>query len=935
MWTNRGIVAEKRYREVIGWLSPVAIHYDYERIRRKSYRGSCKWILQVPEILNWLDPASTYSLLWVHGIPGSGKTHASSFFIEHLQKDRVVAYFFCDTKDDRKRDFLGILSTWASQLLEQQPHRLEEVARIYDRGRPANITDVSEALRCLVAPSGDGRNFLVLDGLDECDAHVRKELLMLLEPLLPNAKVLIVSRDEMDIRFGVSRAATSSGLAIFKITADNNGSDFNHMILEEVSKLGLDDSKLEENVAQRLDEGAYGMFLWVRSMIEQLSQQTTHEDVEEALQDLPDGLNETYGRILLRIQDEKKSRRATAEKILQWVVCAIRPLTVTELAIGLAITPGEKVFNPKRHVINPSKTMLDLCAPLVELDETTQCLKIVHASVRDFLLNYSCQSTAPGAFLFNRLATQDYITQVCLTYLSYDRPSVSVTSDKDRSIQNLKRHCQSNLFLEYSSLNWWQHAHYALDFEQNSMRDAISTLVTSEACTVRWLQSLHYLREKHISGFKIGQSQSMELKVERIQEVLGQLVSKLHTSRIQDGGFPELTTWFSHLGQRPWEGFIYNDITVYAYPRIHVAAIFNYVSVIQEEVNNGVSIDELDHVGQTPLIAAARGEAAEAAEFLLQNGANINHQTTSTHASALDETCRGMCSFKLVPILLRFRPDPELARWGSGRKAIHQVVGSFAVHAAEVETAAVIRKLRDYGVNLESTTRDNFTPLHLAVLYHMPPLVQVLLDNGVSPNGSRQYLENGWQTPLHIAYEHEIPSCAPFLIAAGAELSPVAEAGLTPLHYAAKYSSEQALAEVELLVRSGANINAQDRLWYYSPLHYANVKRNLMCSTVLIKAGCRLNLVDCWGKTALHLALEKQWTAGVQILLDAGADVNGLSALNEVDRAWAELQPWWSRIDVAGGQGSLTEATSTSAGRASTLPSLMLSDRGVDEGKAL
>ncbi|KAI4128816.1 MAG: hypothetical protein LQ347_004029 [Umbilicaria vellea] len=895
--------SENRLRKVLAWLSPIATHDDYERIRRNSYPGSCEWILQVPEILDWLNPASSYRLLWVHGIPGSGKTHASSFFIEHLQKSHVVAYFFCDTKDDRKRDLLGILSALASQLLEQQTHQLEEAARLCDRGLSPNVTDVSKALRCLVAPSGDVRHFLVLDGLDECDARVRKELLGFLGSLLPYAKVLIVSRDELDIRAGVSLAATSTELVTFKITADNNGSDINRMILEEVSKLGLDDNKLKEQIAQRLNHGACGMFLWVRLMIEQLSQQTTHEEVEEALQDLPNGLNETYGRILLRIQDEKKSRRVTAEKILKWVVCAIRPLTVTELATGLAIAPGEKTFNPKKRVINPSKIMLDLCAPLVELDESTQCLKIVHASVRDFLLNFN-QPTAPGAFLFDRVATQHFITQVCLTYLSYDRPSVNVTSDIDGSIKNLEHHCQSNLFLEYSCLNWWQHAHYALGFELRGLCDAISTLVTSEVRTVKWLQLLHYLQGKQTAGFKLGNDRSSKLQVERIREELGQLVSKIHASLVHDGGFPELATWFSHLGARPWEGFTCNDVSVYAYPLFHVAACFNYLSVIQQEVNSGVSIDELDHVGQTPLIAAARGEAVQAAEFLLQNGANINHQTTSTHVSALDEVFQGRCSFKLLPILLQFRPNLELARWGCGTKAIHRITHAFTVN--EAETIAAIRKLRDHGVDLESRATDNVTPLHKAVMSGMPRLVQVLLDNGASPNGSSQHLEHGWQTPLHTACEFSQPSscCAPVLIAAGAELSPVNEIGETPLHRAALTNSDL----VQLLVRSGADINAQtDR--GYSPLHYAVERANLAAFTVLVNAGCRLDLTTRRGQTPLTLAIETQFSSAVEILLNAGVDVHGVAAALDTARPWAELQSWWPRLDIAAGTGALMEAT--------------------------
>src|SRR5439155_6045768 len=52
---------------------------------------------------------------------------------------------------------------------------------------------------------------------------------------------------------------------------------------------------------------------------------------------LPSGLPGIYGRMLLQIQD---NRREIAALILRWVVMAIRPLTLTELAVAVKVRPS-------------------------------------------------------------------------------------------------------------------------------------------------------------------------------------------------------------------------------------------------------------------------------------------------------------------------------------------------------------------------------------------------------------------------------------------------------------------------------------------------------------------------------------------------------------------------------------------------------------------
>ena len=172
-------------------------------------------------------------------------------------------------------------------------------------------------------------------------------------------------------------------------------------------------------------------------------------------------------------------------------------------------------------------------------------------------------------------------------------------------------------------------------------------------------------------------------------------------------------------------------------------------------------------------------------------------------------------------------------------------------------------------------------------------------------------------TPLHFAAQaNPDPSVAAYLIELGADLearSSLADGG-TPLHLAAGgwgmrraelflmgrnsigtvglkkivdglHNLEQRgkltgnnLHVVEILLDTGADINALD-LWGASPLHRAAaVASNPDTVELLLSRGARLDAVDSRGWTPLHMAALSNMTHEVvQYLLDHGADFNASS----------------------------------------------------------
>lgn len=96
--------------------------------------------------------------------------------------------------------------------------------------------------------------------------------------------------------------------------------------------------------------------------------------------------------------------------------------------------------------------------------------------------------------------------------------------------------------------------------------------------------------------------------------------------------------------------------------------------------------------------------------------------------------------------------------------------------------------------------------------------------------------------------------------------------GLTadPLHDAAENGQ---LAEVQRLIRSGSNVNAQ-RVNGLTPLHLAASFNHLQTAAALLSAGANPAIAQKHGRTPLHLAAYNGHVAMLRLLLSHGAPIN-------------------------------------------------------------
>jgi hypothetical protein len=146
---------------------------------------------------------------------------ASSTIIEDIntmQKSGLasLAFFYCDFREEKRKDRHGLLSSLLVQLGHQSDSYCEILSKFHSEHINGSQEPKDEALvRCLkemLASPGRAPVYLIVDGLDECsdtsgNPSPRERVLGLLEELvnskLPNLRMCITSRPEADIKLAL------------------------------------------------------------------------------------------------------------------------------------------------------------------------------------------------------------------------------------------------------------------------------------------------------------------------------------------------------------------------------------------------------------------------------------------------------------------------------------------------------------------------------------------------------------------------------------------------------------------------------------------------------------------------------------------------------------------------------------------------------------
>jgi NACHT domain. len=160
----------KDLAEITKWLQPTP--YDCERSEYSRHRashllGTGTWLTSTDVYQQWHSGGD--GLLWIKGIPGSGKSVMAASIIKQLQKEHVpVVYFFFRQIIEANHKPIAALRDWLCQVLNYSPplqvklHQYLKQRRSLDSLSPTDLwSDLKMAL------DGFPRAYCVTDALDE------------------------------------------------------------------------------------------------------------------------------------------------------------------------------------------------------------------------------------------------------------------------------------------------------------------------------------------------------------------------------------------------------------------------------------------------------------------------------------------------------------------------------------------------------------------------------------------------------------------------------------------------------------------------------------------------------------------------------------------------------------------------------------------------
>ncbi len=155
------------------------------------------------------------------------------------------------------------------------------------------------------------------------------------------------------------------------------------------------------------------------------------------------------------------------------------------------------------------------------------------------------------------------------------------------------------------------------------------------------------------------------------------------------------------------------------------------------------------------------------------------------------------------------------------------------------------------GADVNARSSEDGTPLMYACAKGHAALVQMLLAAGADPQ-ARAADENGWPV-IMLAAESGSPEIMARLLEKGADPNATDRFKNTPLMLAALRGHT---GSVELLIKAGARLDAQETRQNNFPLLHAVSRGNAEVAAGLIRAGANVNLADQAGMTALMSCAE-------------------------------------------------------------------------------
>uniref|UniRef100_A0A672JHP8 Serine/threonine-protein phosphatase 6 regulatory ankyrin repeat subunit C-like n=1 Tax=Salarias fasciatus TaxID=181472 RepID=A0A672JHP8_SALFA len=314
---------------------------------------------------------------------------------------------------------------------------------------------------------------------------------------------------------------------------------------------------------------------------------------------------------------------------------------------------------------------------------------------------------------------------------------------------------------------------------------------------------------------------------------------------------------------------------------LHLAAYYGHCDALHLLCETLVSLDVRDVEGQTALHLAAHRGFASCVEVLLKHQASYTlkehrRKWTALHAAAAE----GQMECLLLLVNMEQSADIIDSQDTQGQTAL--MLAALGLHTDCVHILLEKKAQADAG------DKQGFTALHRAAMLGSEECVSALLEHGASA----LCRDSQGRTPLHLAASRGHTELLRTLLMAARTADPLDSMldyrGYTPTHWAAYHGHEGCLCILlEYKLYSTREGNSFTPLHCaLTPLHAAAHSGNVAGLQLVLDQGAEVNAVDKRGSSALMVAASCGQTSAVEFLLHKAkpdltlVDVNNNTALH-------------------------------------------------------
>ncbi|KAF2494972.1 hypothetical protein BU16DRAFT_590252 [Lophium mytilinum] len=316
---------------------------------------TCVWFLEHPTFQAWKNRSGN-DLLWLTADPGCGKSVLSRALVDEKlvsAEPVTLCHFFFKDNQEQNNTATALCAILHQFFCAHDDLLHKHAAPAVKKCGGAMKLEFEELWRIFIAAATDpsaGSVVCVLDALDECQKSDRDKLITCLERFynrlskssVPGSKLkfLVTSRPYSEI--GRRFSSLTYDVPTIRLAGEGESEKISLEIgivmkakVEEIAKKRRLAEDVRSSLHRRLSRVPNRTYLWLHLTLDEVEEGLgkTQKKLLKTINTLPRTVEEAYEKILAKCVQEH------AKTVLQIILVAQRPLTLSEIDVALAIEP--------------------------------------------------------------------------------------------------------------------------------------------------------------------------------------------------------------------------------------------------------------------------------------------------------------------------------------------------------------------------------------------------------------------------------------------------------------------------------------------------------------------------------------------------------------------------------------------------------------------